>query len=66
MEDGHAAGYVSFLWCLNLTFDYVTALPHATTEDDIYEGYFIPKGTPFALVYLIIYFTFCRLASHCQ
>jgi len=22
-----------------------TAIPHATSEDDIYEGYFIPKGT---------------------
>jgi cytochrome P450 len=21
------------------------ALPHATTEDDVYRGYFIPKGT---------------------
>jgi cytochrome P450 len=25
-------------------------LPHATTEDDVYDGYFIPKGGPFFLL----------------
>ena len=22
----------------------IAGVPHATTEDDVYEGYFIPKG----------------------
>jgi hypothetical protein len=24
---------------------FFAALPHSTTEDDVYKGYFIPKGT---------------------
>ena len=23
---------------------FYTAVPHSTTEDDVYKGYFIPKG----------------------
>lgn len=28
------------------THDVILALPHAITSDDVYNGYFIPKGSP--------------------
>jgi hypothetical protein len=32
----------------------VSGLPHASTEDDIYRGFFIPKGTFILLSILVI------------
>ena len=35
-----------------MDISFIAAVPHATTEDDIYEGLFIPKGVRLLACYL--------------
>lgn len=37
---------------INISFS--SALPHSVTEDNVYEGFFIPKGAPFFSVACVV------------
>ncbi len=46
MEYGDARWFVVlFLLVVAGSQDISSGVPHATTQDDIYEGYLIPKGS---------------------
>jgi hypothetical protein len=39
----------------------LAGVPHATTRDDVYAGFFIPKGEPF---FLIMHLLDCLLNAY--
>lgn len=45
---------------------FTTGIPHATTEDDVYEGYFIPKGTLHLICQKHVVSLSCRLPCLCE
>ena len=53
MADGDAPGYDFSIRVASIDGEELTVsgLPHASSQDDVYRGLFIPKGLPISNVY---------------